>query len=80
MKLEIEIDTDGWVNWVIKDTKQWEGMAYSGNDPIDVSPDKNEELNRQLETQLKPVLQKHDYEIFDLDQAFQMVAKITAKL
>lgn len=55
-------------------------LEVPGNEPIDVSPDKKEELNRQLETQLKPVLQTHDFEKFDLDQAFQMVVKIAAKL
>ncbi|MBC8402869.1 MAG: nucleotidyl transferase AbiEii/AbiGii toxin family protein [Candidatus Marinimicrobia bacterium] len=55
-------------------------LEVPGNEPIDVSLDKKEELNRQLETQLKPVLQTHDFEKFDLDQAFQMVVKIAAKL
>ena len=43
------------------------------NQPIDVSEQRKNELKVQSESQLRPVLRKVDYEIFDLDKAFDIV-------
>jgi len=50
------------------------------NDPVDISPSRKSDLQSQLETQLKPVLRPRDYERFDLDRAFDLVAAIGLKI
>jgi len=55
-------------------------LAVPGNEPIDISPDRKEELDRQIETQLKSVLQPRDFEKFNLDYAYQMVVELAAKI
>ena len=47
-----------------------------GNDPIDISDSRKSELINQLYTHLKPVLRTHDFNKFDIEQAFKLVAKI----
>jgi hypothetical protein len=37
-------------------------------------------LKRQLETELKPILREKDFQQFDLDRAFNLVAEIGYKL
>jgi predicted nucleotidyltransferase component of viral defense system len=49
-------------------------LRVSFHDPIDISPSRRSTLQSQLETQLKPVLRPKDYEGFDLDGAFDLVA------
>lgn len=51
-------------------------LAVPGNDPLDVSAGKRSLLSRQLESQLKPVLQAQDYANFDLERAFGIVARL----
>jgi predicted nucleotidyltransferase component of viral defense system len=51
-----------------------------GNDPVDVSNERRQELDRQLEAQLKPVLRPSDYDGFKLDEAFEIVCNITKAL
>jgi hypothetical protein len=51
-----------------------------GNDPIDVSRERKEELNRQLVGQLKPVLRATDFKGFNLEEAFELVTKIAEVL
>ncbi len=51
-----------------------------GNDPIDVSIERRQELELQLEGQLKPVLRPSDFEGFKLDEAFELVLNITEAL
>ncbi len=55
-------------------------LIVPGNDPIDVSVEKRVELNRQLETQLKPVLRANDFDKFNLDHAYQRVQEIATKM
>ena len=55
-------------------------LIVPGNDQINVSMERKEELDHQLETQLKPVLRTHDFEKFNLDHVFQMVLEIAAKM
>jgi predicted nucleotidyltransferase component of viral defense system len=51
-----------------------------GNEPIDLSEERKQELNRQLEGQLKPVLRPSDFDGFDLNGAFELVRKIIEAL
>ena len=51
-------------------------LAVPGNDPLDISEGKLRLLSRQLESQLKPVLQAQDYANFDLERAFGIVARL----
>jgi predicted nucleotidyltransferase component of viral defense system len=51
-----------------------------GNDPIDVSPERKQELNRQLAGQLKPVLRPTDFKGFNLEKAFELVSIIAEAL
>ena len=51
-----------------------------GNDPIDISVNRKQELNRQLVGQLKPVLRPPDFDGFDLDEAFELVCNIAKAL
>jgi hypothetical protein len=57
-------------------------LAIPGNDPVDVSGRRLEELRRQVEPQLRPVLRDKDFAEFDLDRAFSvgvMMAKAVEK-
>lgn len=51
-----------------------------GNDPIDVSTERKQELNRQLAGQLKPVLRPTDFKGFNMEEAFKLVSKIAEAL
>jgi len=51
-----------------------------GNDPIDVSLERRQELNQQLRGRLRPVLRFRDYDRFDLDAAFELVCNIAKAL
>jgi hypothetical protein len=51
-------------------------LKVPDNDPIDISPSRKATIRAQLDTQLKPVLRQQDFEKFDLDRAFEMVAEI----
>jgi hypothetical protein len=47
-----------------------------GNKEIDLSDTRREELVRQLEAQLRPVLRPADFEAFDFHRAFARVASL----
>jgi len=49
-------------------------LVVAGNAPINVSAEKLTELRGQLETRLRPVLRETDFEGFDLERAFGIVA------
>jgi predicted nucleotidyltransferase component of viral defense system len=51
-------------------------LAIPGNDPVDVSEQRLDELHRQVEPQLRPVLREQDFAEFDLDRAFNIVLKM----
>jgi len=51
-------------------------LAIPGNDPVDVSERRLNELRRQVEPQLRPVLREQDFAEFDLDRAFNIVLKM----
>jgi hypothetical protein len=47
-------------------------LAIPGNDPVDIGDRRLEELRRQVEPQLRPVLRDKDFAEFDLDRAFDL--------
>lgn len=51
-------------------------LAIPGNLPIDISPEKRDNLQRQIAAQLASVLRKDDYDSFDLERAFAIVAEV----
>jgi predicted nucleotidyltransferase component of viral defense system len=51
-----------------------------GNEPFDLSEERKQELNRQLEGQLKPVLRPSDFDGFNLNEALELVRNITEAL
>jgi predicted nucleotidyltransferase component of viral defense system len=53
-------------------------LAIPGNNPVDISDRRLEDLRRQVEPQLRPVLRDRDFAEFDLDRAFS-VGVIVAK-
>ncbi len=55
-------------------------LSIPGNEPIDVSSDKSENLRRQVDVQLKPVLRESDFANFDLDRALETVRQFSNSL
>jgi len=55
-------------------------IEVPGNDPVDVSPERWQKLERQLGGQLKPVLRPTDFAAFNLDDAFKLVGRISKAL
>lgn len=55
-------------------------LAVPGNQSADVSNERFTALQQQLEPRLKPVLRMTDFERFDLERAFEVVAKLVGKL
>ena len=55
-------------------------LAVPGNAPLDTSPTRRRTLEGQLETHLKPVLRKSDYEVFDVERAIAEVEKLAAMI
>ena len=55
-------------------------LDVPGNEPLDLSEERKQELIRQLEGQLKPVLRRSDFEDFNLNEAFEIVSNITKPL
>ncbi len=51
-------------------------LAVPGNEPVDVSAQRLEELRKQIEPQLKSVLREQDLAEFDLDRAFETVVEM----
>ena len=50
-------------------------LKVPGNPPVDFSPARKDKLKVQVNTELKPVLRPSDFESFDLDRAFDIVAR-----
>jgi hypothetical protein len=55
-------------------------LAVPGNDRIALSEERRQQLLRQVETELKPVLRPADFEAFDFDRAFSSVAALAERL
>lgn len=54
-----------------------EKLKVPGNPPIDLSSARKEKLKTQINTELKPVLRPSDFENFNLDRAFDIVARMS---
>jgi predicted nucleotidyltransferase component of viral defense system len=54
-----------------------EKLKVPGNPPLDLSPARKKKLKTQINTELKPVLRPVDFESFDLDRAFDIVARMS---
>lgn len=54
-----------------------EKLKVPGNLPIDLTPERKEKIKTQTNTELKPVLRASDFESFDLDRAFDIVARMS---
>lgn len=73
-KLRLNLNDNRFFKLVI------EKLKVPGNLPIDISSSRKNELKSQIHTRLKPVLRQTDFEQFDLDRAFSLVAEIGRKL
>jgi len=69
-KVHLDFHDSGFIDMVRKK------LAVPGNSPVDVSAERKRELDRQLESQLKPVLRPRDFLGFSLDEAFELVCSI----
>jgi len=54
--------------------------SIPGNSNIDVSEDRKIALEKQLESQLRTVLRRSDYDIFNLEEAFSVVQSIAERI
>jgi len=73
-KLRLNLNDNRFLKLVI------EKLKVPGNYPIDISSSRKDELKSQTHTRLKPVLRQTDFEQFDLERAFNIVAEIGRKL
>jgi predicted nucleotidyltransferase component of viral defense system len=51
-------------------------LEIPGNDSINMSPEKKQNLERQITAQLAAVLRQEDYDNFDLERAFALVDEV----
>lgn len=73
-KLGIRVDQPGLAELVRRK------MEIPGNEPPDVSAERLESLRRQVESQLKPVLRRKEFEEFSLDRAFAVVSRMAKRI
>jgi len=66
-------------DWLLIDLLR-QKLSVPGTEPIDVSPEKLENLRRQVDVQLKPVLKESDFISFDLNHAFETVRRFAEAL
>jgi predicted nucleotidyltransferase component of viral defense system len=55
-------------------------LQVPGNENLDTSLSRKDALEKQLDTQLKPVLRKSDFDDFNLNEAFEIVVQIAQKI
>ena len=55
-------------------------LTVPGNSPVDVGPERLAALKRQLNTRLRTVLRDKEFQAFDLNQAFRLVAAMAEQL
>jgi predicted nucleotidyltransferase component of viral defense system len=67
--LGIQVETPEFLELVDKK------LTVPGNGPVNIGPDRLEQLRGQLTGRLKPVLRLDDFNAFDLDNAFAIVAQ-----
>lgn len=73
-RLDLDLKDPYLIELVIKKLK------VPDNDPIDISDSRKAELQTQLDTRLKPVLRRQDFEKFALDRAFELVAEMGSRI
>ncbi|MGA1795225.1 MAG: hypothetical protein ACMUIL_05120 [bacterium] len=69
-KLDLDIKKPRFMDLVKKK------LHVPDNDPVDTSYSRKSELDAQLDTQLKPTLRQQDFEGFDLNRAFVLIAEM----
>ena len=69
-KMKLDIDASDFIIMVKKK------LDVPGNTPVEISLEYKRELGRQLEGQLRPVLRPADFDSFNMDEAFEMIARI----
>jgi len=74
IKMNLNLNEEQFLEFVKKK------LAVPGNDPLNITLSRKEMLKRQLETELKPILREKDFQQFDLDRAFNLVAEIGSRL
>ena len=55
-------------------------LAVPGTGPLDVSPERVAQLRRQLDGELRPVLQEHEFANFDLERAIRLVSDVALEV
>ena len=55
-------------------------LQVPGTAPVDVSPDRVEQLRAQLEPELRPVLRAQDFDQFNLERAVETIRTIARHL
>ena len=55
-------------------------LDIPGNEPLNVSGERMAELQRQLDSQLKPVLREEDFLAFKLERAVQIVVEMAQRI
>lgn len=69
---EIELDTHDPEFLSMVEAK----LKVPGNAPVDLSAERKQDLDRQLEGRLKPVLRPADFNRFNLEEAFKLASNI----
>jgi len=70
-KMRLDLDDPGFLNMVKKK------LGVPGNTPIHISMEYKREIKRQLEGQLRPVLRPADFDSFNMDEAFELIGRIS---
>jgi hypothetical protein len=55
-------------------------LEIPGTGPVDVAPHRLEQLQRQLEEQLRPVLRAQEFAQFDLERAIETVLAVAREV
>jgi predicted nucleotidyltransferase component of viral defense system len=55
-------------------------LAVDGTGAVNVSPERLDDLRRQVDTQLHPVLRPREFDLFDVDRAFGIVRGVAERL
>jgi predicted nucleotidyltransferase component of viral defense system len=73
-KMKLDLDDHDFLIMVKKK------LDVPGNTPINISLQHKQNLARQLEGQLRPVLRPADFDRFNMDRAFELITRVTDKL
>lgn len=73
-RLDLDLHDEQYIELVMKKLDQ------PGNEPVDTSLGRRELLEKQLDSQLKPVLRPQDFDSFRLDKVFELVAEVVTRI